>query len=82
MAANSNVPSTLLLLLLVIVGIALSVWPKVVQDWIVDQYQSWRGIAAWNPLLPWMKSPAYPLFLRILGLLICAIVVMVLVRRD
>lgn len=82
MAARSDIFSILFILTLAVVGVGLALWPKSIQAWILKRYESWSGLAAWNPFLPWMKTPSYGRFLRALGISICAVVVLVLVSWD
>ncbi len=82
MAARSDILSALLIAMLAIVGVGLALWPKSIQAWILRRYESWSGLAAWNPFLSWMKTPSYVRFLRAFGLIICAVVVLILALAD
>lgn len=54
------------------IGIAALWWPREIQRWVLSYYEGTSGMAAWNPLLKWMKTPSYVTSLRAVGLLAIA----------
>jgi hypothetical protein len=78
MVTADKILTAILLFGLSVAGTALAVWPTSVQAWILDRYQVWRGLAAWNPCLSWMKTSAYPRFLRSVGIAMIAAALIVL----
>ncbi|HXV37881.1 MAG TPA: hypothetical protein VEC18_12075 [Myxococcota bacterium] len=68
-----GVPGALALgAVLVAVGAAALLWPERIQRWVLGFYDDARGLARWNPLLGWMRTPAYVWSLRIIGVLAIA----------
>jgi uncharacterized protein YjeT (DUF2065 family) len=53
-------------------GAVALLWPERIQSWILGFYDDARGLARWNPLLGWMRTPAYLRALRIIGALAIA----------
>lgn len=54
------------------VGVAALLWPERIQRWVLGFYDDARGVARWNPLLEWMRTPAYVWSLRLVGALAIA----------
>jgi hypothetical protein len=54
------------------VGALALLWPERIQRWVLRFYEDARGLARWNPLLGWMRTPAYVWSLRIIGALAIA----------
>ncbi len=50
-------------------GVVALVWPERIQQWALNFYEGAHGIAKWNPLLDWMRTPSYIVFLRVVGVL-------------
>lgn len=68
---------------LVVVGLLCLIWPRRVRDYWLRFY-SVGSRSRWNPFLPWMRTPAYIVSLRIGGgiMLFGAAVLLVAVIYD
>lgn len=50
------------------IGIVLWRWPRDIRDWYVSKYENvWTGLAAWNPLLDFMKLDEYIIMLKVIA---------------
>lgn len=79
---SMDVRSTLALVVIAvfaIVGIASALWPRAVQEWVLRLYEARPGLVAWNPFLSWMRTSSYVAFLRAMGVVICAAVMVIVV---
>jgi len=51
------------------IGAVALVWPERIQDWVLRYFEGTQGLAKWNPLLNWMRTPSYIVSLRVVGTL-------------
>ncbi len=67
--SGSGLATLFLCALLLGGGTIALVWPDRIQVWTLGFYEGAHGLAKWNPLLDWMRTPSYVVSLRIVGAL-------------
>jgi len=69
MNSASGLATLFLCAFLLAAGAIALVWPERIQSWTLTFYEGAHGLAKWNPLLDWMRTPSYVVSLRIVGVL-------------
>ena len=82
---HSTIATSVIALLLFVVGIVCLIWPRRIQEYVLSMYQGAGGLRRYNPFLGWMRTEAYIISLRVVGILAIVSVVLIvlgLIKRS
>lgn len=66
MDTTRNIAVTLFVVLNLVIGVVLSIWPGRVQQYYIRGVE--RGAGRFNPFATWMRSESYVFMLRVFGI--------------
>ena len=66
-------------LISLIVGISCLFFPERIQRSALDRYNSYKGLAKFNPFIDWMKTDGYIISLRLGGIIAMVIFIVAVI---